>query len=131
MGLMPQGTIDALASVREQAMTDRLRVWETAADEATDARYDTTQNEIYGPSTPPHHGKASVTDDLQAFARTEEGGEMLDADLLVTLPLVEGDVERRMLDQPCQVAFRGRTKQGRVVRTARREVTVQALIRLS
>ena len=124
----PQGTLDAMASSRESAMRDTFRAWEVTEDTNTADPYDTTETELYGPNTDPHQGKASVSEDVSEIARTEQGGESLEADAVVTLPLIQAGLEARLLDKDCEATFRGRTKTGRITGTRRRDVTVQVLV---
>lgn len=124
----PQGTLDAMASSRESAMRDTFRAWEVTEDPNTADPYDTTKAELYGLNTDPHQGKASVSEDVSEIARTDQGGESLEADAVVTLPLVEASLEAQLIDKECEATFRGRTKTGRITGTRRRDVTVQVLV---
>jgi len=128
MSILPEGTLDAAAAHWEGAMTETLTAWAVEADTGTPDKYDTTKTELYGPNTSPYEGKASVSEDTTTFARSEDGDEELDADAVVTLPLIGAGLETRLLDKPCEATFRGRTKEGRILRTARRDVTVQLLV---
>jgi hypothetical protein len=122
MSLFPKGTIDAMKNQREQAMNDTFKAWTTEADESTSDPYDSTETVHYD-------GKASITGDLVAFTRGEDGTEALDADATAVLPLVGAGVEDAMLDARCEGTFRGQTREGRVVETRRREVTVAVAVR--
>jgi len=129
---MPSGflddTFDELGGVAQDFMRDTFRAWEVTEDPNTPDPYDTTEAEIYGPTTDPHQGKASVSEDVSEIARTDQGGESLEADAVVTLPLIGAGLEARLLDKKCEATFRGQAKTGRVTETSRRRVTVQVLV---
>jgi hypothetical protein len=129
---MPSGflddTFDELGGVAQDFMRDTFRAWEITEDPNTPDPYDTTEAELYGPNTDPHQGKASVSEDVSEVARTDQGGESLEADAVVTLPLIQAGLEARLLDKECEATFRGRTKTGRITGTRRRDVTVQVLV---
>jgi len=128
MSFAPNATFDELEGVAQDFMRDTFTAWEVTEDTATSDKYDTTETEIYGPNTDPHQGKASVSADTTAFERPQSGDERLDADAVVTLPLVDASVEDALLDAQCEATFRGRTKTGRITGTRRRDVTVQVLV---
>lgn len=128
MTLVPEGTIDAAAETWQGAMDDTLTVWRVEEDTQTASQYDTTKTELYGPNTSPHDGKASVSADTTAFQQAESGDQSLEADAVVTLPLISASVEDDLLDKRCEATFRGQTRTGRVVETRRREVTVQVAV---
>ncbi|WP_103030026.1 hypothetical protein [Salinibacter altiplanensis] len=115
--MIPQGTIDAIQGQREAAMRDEARFFTVEADESTDAPYDTTETTHYD-------GPASVREDVKALRRDPAGDASLDADAAVMVPLVEEAVEDAFLDGRCEAIFRGRTREGRVTETRRRDATV-------
>lgn len=124
MSFAPNTTFDELEGVAQDFMRDTFTAWEVTEDTATEDKYDTTRAEIYGPNTDPHQGKASVTEDTSAFERDEQGGESLGADAVVKVPLIGAGLEARLLDKKCKATFRGRAKEGRILETRRRQVTV-------
>jgi len=129
---MPSGflddTFDELGGVAQDFMRDTFTVWEVTEDPNTADPYDTTEAELYGPNTAPHQGKGSVSEDVSEIARTDQGSESLEADAVVTLPLVEAPLEAQLIDKGCEATFRGQTKTGRITGTRRRDVTVQVLV---
>jgi len=125
---IPEGTFDQLTETSRDFMRDTLTVWAVTEDTSTPDAYDTTETQIYGPSTTPHEGTCSITEDLTRFDRATSGDETLDADAMATLPLVDASLEKKMIDKECTAEYRGQTRRGRITSTVRRQVTAQLLI---